>query len=257
MRIGRLFFLFFVACLAIPAQGRAAQWYIRAGGGVDWSTGADFHDQSGPAGEGAPLFGSGVGSDGRTLGAYGDFGSFPAFEIAAGVQPLTWLRTDLSLTYRMDMDYGGQANFRNVRGEQPVTADGESLTPMVNLFFEPASLAKLDLGIFIPYIGGGIGLSYNHIGPMTYRFPGLTRHKISVVPSGSRVDFAFMLTAGTGIRLSERFILDLSYRYSDLGRIATDSGNMYMDYLPGGVDILGTSAPLRTHGFLLGLRYLL
>jgi opacity protein-like surface antigen len=126
---------------------------------------------------------------------------------------------------------------------------------MLNVFLELKEVLHLDLGRFSPYLGGGAGLAHNHIGKMTYQFPGLTRHKISITPSGSETDFAYMVAVGTGVRLSRSLVLDLSYRYSDLGRIRTESGNMYLDSLPGGIDIGETSAPLRTHGFMVGLRY--
>ncbi|RJR39466.1 MAG: hypothetical protein C4576_21180 [Desulfobacteraceae bacterium] len=241
--------------LALTEQCLAAQWYLRAGGGYEWSLDADFHDRNPLSADPPALFGQGPGSDGRALGAYGDFGNFPALEVAVGTLPLQWLRTDLSLTYRPEMDYRGQANFLNVPGEQPVSAKAESWSAMVNLFLEIADLFHLDMGPFTPYVGGGLGVSYNHIDEMTYRFPGLTRHKISVTPSGSRMDFAWMTCVGTGLRLSKKLLLDLSYRYSDLGRMETDPGNMFMDIRPAGIEITGTSAPFRTHGFMMALRY--
>ncbi len=252
---GLRFFFFVLLMLAVSAGSQAGQWYIRAGGGAEWSLHADFHDQDPYSTNPPALFGPGPGSDGRALGSYGDFGNFPVFEAAAGIQPLSWLRTDLSLAYRPEMDYAGQANFIKVPGEQPVSAEAKSWTTMINFFLEITNLVHLDLGALTPYVGGGLGLSYNHIGEITYRFPGLTKHKISITPSGSRVDFAYMACVGTGIRLSKKFLLDMSYRYSDLGRVETDPGNMFMDYLPAGIDIAGTSAPLRTHGFLMQLRY--
>jgi opacity protein-like surface antigen len=257
MRVLGLGFCIFLVIMMMPAKSLAAPWYVRAGAGLEWSLDADFHDSDCSSETPAALFGCGPGSDGRSLGAYGDFGNLPVLELAVGAQPLRWLRSDFSLTYRPEIDYSGQANFLNVPGEQPVTGDADSWTGMVNLFLEPTRVAHLDLGIFTPYLGAGIGMSYNHIGKMTYRFPGLTNHRLSITPSGSRVDFAFMAAIGTGIQLSERLLLDASYRYCDLGRIETDSGTMYLDSLPGGIEIAGTSAPLRTHGFLLGFRYLL
>ena len=250
------FIFFFLLGIGFSAQSQAAQWYIGAGAGYEWSLNADFHDEDSGSADPPALFGSGPGSDGRSLGAYGDFGSLPGVEVAAGVQPLRWLRTDLSLAYRPGADYTAQANFINVPGGQPVDAEAESLATMINLFFEITELIHLDWGVFTPYLGGGVGLSYNQIGRMTYRFPGLTRHKLSVTPSGSRIDFAFKVSVGTGIRLSKNLLLDISYRYSDLGRIETDSGNMFMDILPDGIDIGETSAPFRTHGFVVGFRYL-
>jgi opacity protein-like surface antigen len=253
---GFRFLVLLLSMLAVSAPSRAAQWYLRGGAGYEGSLDADFHDEDPGAVDPPALFGQGPGSDGRDLGAYGDFGSFPVFELAAGAQPLSWLRTDLSLTYRQEADYTARANFINVPGEQPVSAEAESWTAMANFFLELTELFHLDLGAFKPYVGGGVGVSYNEIGRMTYRFPGLTRHKLSVTPSGSRMDFAFMVTGGTGFRLSKKLLLDVSYRYSDLGKMETDSGNMFMDFLPGGIDIAETSAPFRTHGFLAGFRYL-
>ncbi len=242
--------------LIFPADSLATQWYIRGSAGFDWTTDANFHDKDCSSENPAALFGCGSGSDGRSIGAYGDFGGFSVIEVAAGLYPLNWLRTDVSIMFRPEINYKGEANFLDVPGEQPVSADAYAWTGMVNLFLEIADLLHLNMGIFVPYVGGGVGLSYNHIGRMTYRFPGLTKHTISVTPSGSNTDFAYTLTAGTGVQLSKNILLDVSYRYSDLGRVETNRGNMYMDSLPEGIEIAGTSAPLRTHGFLLGLRYL-
>ena len=251
---GLLFLLLLV--LISPADSLATQWYIRGGAGFDWSTDANFHDEDCSSKNPAALFGCGPGIDGRSLGAYGDFGDFAVFEVAAGLHLLDCLRTDMSIMFSPGITYTGEANFLDVPGEQPVSADAYAWTGMVNLFVEIADLLHINTGNFEPYVGGGVGLSYNHIGRMTYRFPGLTRHKISITPSGSHTDFAYMLTAGTGIQLSKKILVDVSYRYSDLGRVETDRGNMYMDSLPEGIEIAGTSAPLRTHGVMLGLRYL-
>jgi opacity protein-like surface antigen len=257
MRVTSLrFFPLLILVFVIAGQSHAAQWYVRGGMGYEWSHDADFHDDDPGSTDPPALFGQGPGRDGRHLGARGDFGGFPVFEIAVGAQPLSWLRTDLSLTYRPDMDYEGQANFLHVTGPQPVTGEAKSWTTMANLFIELTELAHVDLGVFTPYVGGGIGLSHNRIGRMTYRFPELTRHKISITPSGSRTDFAYMVAVGTGIRVAKKVVLDVSYRYSDLGRVETDRGNMYMDSLPSGIDIASTSAPLRTQGLMVTFRYL-
>jgi len=251
---GLLFLLLLV--LISPADSLATQWYIRGSAGFDWSTDANFHDEDCSSKNPAALFGCGPGIDGRSLGAYGDFGDFAVFEVAAGLHLLNWLRTDVSIMFSPEIKYTGEANFLNVPGEQPVSADAYAWTGMVNLFLDIADLLHLNMGIVAPYVGGGVGLSYNHIGRMTYRFPSLNKHKISITPSGSNTGFAYTLAAGTGVELSKKILLDISYRYSDLGRVETDSGNMYMDSLPEGIEIASTSAPLRTHGFLLGLRYL-
>ena len=92
---------------------------------------------------------------------------------------------------------------------------------------------------------------------MTYGFPANPgKHKITVTPSGEKTDVAFMVGVGTGIVLSKRIVLDLSYRYTDLGRVYTDAGKAYLNNIPAGIDIAETWAPLRSHGVFAGIRYL-
>jgi opacity protein-like surface antigen len=64
-----------------------------------------------------------------------------------------------------------------------------------------------------------------------------------------------MLTAGTGFELTKHLILDISYRYTDLGRAQTNVGTMHMDVSVTSLVIAGTSVPLRAHGMLMGIRY--
>jgi opacity protein-like surface antigen len=64
-----------------------------------------------------------------------------------------------------------------------------------------------------------------------------------------------MLAVGTGFVLTERLILDVAYRYFDLGRVETSPDNMYMDTKPAGIAINGIETHLRSHGPAAGLRY--
>lgn len=235
---------------------QADGWYMRGVLGYETSRTADFSDRDSSATSPPALFGSGNGSDGQPLGAYGDFGCFPEVEIAFGKAIFPWLRADLSVAYRFDMNYEGQANFLGVGANQPVSGKADSLSGMVNLFFDVNALTGMNLGRFEPYAGGGVGVAYNRIDEMTYLFPDNTgAHKYSITPSGDRTNFAFMLTLGTGIVLNERLILDVAYRYFDLGRVGTEQGNMAINTLPAGIVIDETSAALRTHGAAIGLRY--
>ncbi len=165
-------------------------------------------------------------------------------EFAVGRRMSAWLRIGIEAQYRWDMEYRGNANFLSVGVNQPVSAQARSLATMATVYWDINSH-----GLFQPYIGAGAGLAVNHVDKMTYRFPDNTgRHKISVMPSGDRQDAAFMVTGGTGVVLSDSVILDIAYRYQDLGRIGTDRGSMVMDILPEGIEVDETSAPLRTHG---------
>ncbi|MDA8125927.1 MAG: outer membrane beta-barrel protein [Deltaproteobacteria bacterium] len=245
----------FLSSSAAPAG--AAGWYMRGGLGFEWSLAGDFSDRESTAQNPPALFGTGPGRDGRQIGAYGDFGRFPSIEAAAGKQLLPWLRTEFAVHYRPDMQYRGQANFRGVPGDQPVSARADALTGMVNLFCDVAPLFGLNSGRFQPYLGGGIGASYNQLGDVTYLFPGNPgAHKVTITPGGNKTDIAWMAGIGMGIALSERTVLDLSYRYADLGRVSADAGRASANNVPAGFDVDQTWAPLRFQGVFAGIRYL-
>ena len=240
---------------AIPAG--AGDWYLRGALGFEWSLTADYSDADSTAKNPPALFGIGSGRDGRQIGAYGDFGRFPLVEAAVGKQILPWLRSEFAVAYRPDIQYRGQANFRDVPGEQPVSASADSLSGMANFFVDIAVLFGVDLGRFQPYMGGGIGVAHNRLSEMTYDFPGNPgAHKITITPAGEKTDVAFMAAIGTGIAISDRILLDIAYRYTDLGQVHTDAGKAFLNNIPSGIDIAETWAPLRTHGVFAGIRYL-
>ncbi len=245
----------FIGSAALPAG--AAGWYLRGTLGFEWSLTADYSDADSGAANPPALFGVGPGSDGRPIGAYGDFGRFPLVEAAVGKQVLPWLRSELAVAYRPDTQYRGQANFRGIPGEQPVSASADSLSGMANLFLDIAGLFGINLGSIQPYLGGGAGVAHNWLSEMTYDFPGNPgAHKITITPTGKNTDVAFMAAVGTGIVLSRSTLLDIAYRYTDLGRVYTDAGKAQLNNIPAGIEIAETWAPLRTHGVFAGIRYL-
>ena len=247
--------LLLLLSVAVPAG--AAGWYLKGTLGFEWSLAADYEDADPAAANPPAFFGVGPGSDGRRIGAYGDFGRFPLLEAAIGRQLLPWLRSEVAVAYRPDLRYRGEANFRGVPGGQPVSASADSLSGMVNLFLDIAGLTGADLGRFQPYIGGGLGLARNRQDEMTYLFPGNPgAHKVTVTPAGAGTDLTFMGSIGTGIVMSRRILLDVSYRYTDLGSVRTEPGKMFLDTVPAGIDIAETRARLRTHGAFAGVRYL-
>ncbi|MRR16042.1 MAG: porin family protein [Deltaproteobacteria bacterium] len=251
---GTIFFLF---VWALPGSATAGGWYLRGAIGYEKSRSADMADVDCSSVSPPALFGCAAGDDGLPIGAYGDFGSFPLAEAALGRRLLPWLRVDLALTYRFHMNYDGNANFLSVGSSQPVSAKADSLSGMLNVFVDiNGFLPGKKLWRFEPYLGGGAGFAYNRLGEMTFLFPGNPgAHKISITPAGDRTDFAYMLAAGTGIILTDRLSLDVAYRYSDLGRVETSAGNMFMDVIPAGIAVNGIESRLRTHGLTVGLRY--
>ena len=87
-------------------------------------------------------------------------------------------------------------------------------------------------------------------------FPATT----TTVPGGSRAGLAWMVTAGLAMPVGARAILDLAWRYTDLGKVRTDRWPGRVVWRDGSreprpLDLAPTDARLRSHGVRLPLRY--
>jgi opacity protein-like surface antigen len=126
-------------------------------------------------------------------------------------------------------------------------ADVNSTALFINSFyeFEPSSISNKS---FVPYFGGGIGLSKNKLGT-------ITRPNSSI--GGKTVEeLAYKLSAGTLFSLKENLSLDVAYQYVNLGKFKSSvaafnsSGASQADLkeaLNGG--------EIKSHEITIGLQY--
>jgi opacity protein-like surface antigen len=98
-------------------------------------------------------------------------------------------------------------------------------------------------GGFTPYVGAGVGVSYNKMSEVYFTDNPYLLNKIE---GDSRVSLAWALMAGVGYQVSERAIIDLGYRYMDYGKAVS-----------GKADSAGSINPAVriAHEVKLGLRY--
>jgi opacity protein-like surface antigen len=156
-----------------------------------------------------------------------------AFTIGAGIgMKWDWFRSDITV------DYGTQKyeGFL-VAGSPAVTAKLNSYTTLLN--------AYVDLGTwwgFTPYVGGGFGFSFLKPGAFT-TVPAIL---VPIEKSG-RYDFSWAGTFGAAYAISPGLLLDLNYRYLDLGKTNTNIPDV------GTV----TYGDWTAHEFRFGLRYLI
>tara|TARA_B110000046_G_scaffold112334_1_gene119490 strand:- start:1116 stop:1562 length:447 start_codon:yes stop_codon:yes gene_type:complete len=88
----------------------------------------------------------------------------------------------------------------------------------INGFFDFRSFS-LGYTSIKPYLGGGIGVSRNKMDDVlefTDAFPGGAIFPVTSA-SDTTVDFAFKLTAGMFVTLTEKISLSIDYQYVDLG----------------------------------------
>ncbi|MEM7445361.1 MAG: outer membrane beta-barrel protein [Pseudomonadota bacterium] len=254
-----------LAALLFVAAGGAAQadehgvsFDVRLGLGVAISEDTSFSDENCASTDPLAYFGCGLGSDGRPLGAYGDFSSSFLIDAGIGLWLQNWLRTEATFSYRPDLGFDGQANFPFVPGdEEPISSDVESFSVLATGYVYPAPLFDWDLGPVSPFVSAGLGVAYNHTSQMDYEFPTLGPGSATITQGGSNTDFAWSVGAGLDVDLAEDWVLSLAYRYSDLGDVVTNGGDILVIRPPREftIPVGETMAPLQLHEIFVSLRY--
>ncbi|MCR6630527.1 MAG: outer membrane beta-barrel protein [Magnetospirillum sp.] len=222
---------FVLALMALPAAAQAGPWYVRADAGYGWGRDAEIEDKD--CGSANSAFGCGN-------IVTGDFGNGGVVDFGVGYQIKPWLRTDVTVAYRGGYSFDGSA------GGTPVEEDLRAWTGMLSAYVDVRGLTDRKMGVFHPYVGAGIGASNNHLGRLTAKDGSYS------TPGGTETDFAWSLTAGTGIMvINKTLMFDIAYRYVDLGQASGDAG---LDSFGGPVD--GTKTDIQMHEVTAGLRYL-
>jgi opacity protein-like surface antigen len=126
--------------------------------------------------------------------------------------------------------------------DDPLHTTLRTYTMMANVYKDFGNF-----GGFTPDLGAGIGLAYHQIGDVYFTGnPAL----VNRIKGDNDLAFAWALMAGVGFQVSDRAILDVGYRYIDLGKAAS-----------GRVDSAGFANPrvtfddLTAHEVKVGLRY--
>ncbi len=233
----------------------AGDYYLRGGIGLDWQGNTAFTDTDCSGTAPAALYGCGTGGDGAPYRSAGRFGTVPAVELGLGYASGA-VRFEVLAEYRPHFTFEGRANFLARGRRQDVSAKLSSVSGMVAGFVDLAPLGLPKPGPFAPFIGAGVGAVHTRIGKTTMTLPATT----TSVPGGSRTGLAWMATAGVAVALDERVVLDLAWRYSDLGEIRTPRGAGRVVWRDGSreplpLDLAPTKARLKGHGVRLSLRY--
>jgi opacity protein-like surface antigen len=143
-----------------------------------------------------------------------DFDSAPLFGVGVGYQFNNWLRTDVTGEYR------GKANFH---GLDIVRSGATTYTDEYRgSKSEWLVLANIyaDLGTwysFTPFIGAGIGASYNTISNFLDVCTTCAGGGVAYGATASKWNFAWALHAGVSYRVNSQLSFEFAYRYVNLG----------------------------------------
>ena len=102
-------------------------------------------------------------------------------------------------------------------------------------------------GGFVPYVGAGVGGSYNKMGNVY--FTGPTPFLNEVIGS-NQLSLAWSLMAGVEYKFSSRASIDVAYRYIDFGSVYSDHGDSANNWNP-----RFKLDDLAAHELMVGVRY--
>ncbi len=120
-------------------------------------------------------------------------------------------RGDLTLTRMQDFKFS--KNINDAEGDvYSIQQKFSNTLLMLNGYFDIKKYNN-----FVPYVTIGLGTSYNEVGDYRETKSGY------YTKSGTRASFAWDIGAGVSYHLSRNVVLDLNYKYYDLGKIQTSS----------------------------------
>ncbi len=184
-------------------------WYLRGDVGVGFDELSSF--SSSDANAGIP----GFSYDGSGLGRQAIFGG------GAGYQFNNWFRADVTGEYRTPTKFWA---YENYAGTTPACSTCiDAYTGSVRTFDVLAN-GYFDIGTwygFTPFVGAGIGAAF-------HSFEGLTDVGVQTggfgqAPTSNTTQFAWALMAGVAYSFTPNWKLELSYRYLDMGNVASNS----------------------------------
>jgi opacity protein-like surface antigen len=135
-------------------------------------------------------------------------GNAVAAGIGAGIKT-SWARTDFTLDYISAMKYTG-----SVAAPDDTSAKIQATTLLFNGYFDLGTWYRLT-----PYVGGGIGTAYARV--TDYQSTGAPPFTGNVNHNQWTLAWAGM--AGVGWQVAPNLLLDIGYRYINIGDVKTGS----------------------------------
>jgi len=157
--------------------------------------------------------------------------------------------------WRADVTLGYRGGYKLDDSEKSVLAnhfkaDVKSLALMANVYRD------FPLAAWTPYVGVGLGVAQNKIGTISLSLEDGSG-STGTAPGGTKTGLAFAFMVGAGFPLGG-LTLDVGYRYIDLGKIESGTGDIIMNDITFGVTTTpyaGVTGNLRAHELTVGLRF--
>jgi opacity protein-like surface antigen len=144
--------------------------------------------------------------------------------LGAGYRLNSWFRVDGTVDYRVGTDFSGLTSGTGyVHGYSEDKATFTSTTFLLNAYVDLGTWSRIT-----PYVGAGVGYARNELDGYTTQVVCITTACGIPGPQGVRPmnggvtgSLAWALMAGVGIDVGGGAVLDLGYRYVNLGQVRT------------------------------------
>jgi opacity protein-like surface antigen len=176
-------------------------WYLRGDVGVGASEISGWRDTLAPVN----AFGN---PPPAVIPVFADLGDSAFAGIGVGYKLNSWLRFDVTGEYRGKASYSSAVTWFDNNGA--VGADVYTANLRTALFM---ANGYVDLGTWwgiTPYVGGGVGVAAR-------QFTGFIDHGFGYAQDSWSSSFAWSAMAGLALHVTPNLMVDLGYRYLDMG----------------------------------------
>ena len=183
----------------------------------------------------------------------GGFSSAPIFGGGVGYQFNDNMRADVTVEWRGKSDFNAVDWVVVADGDSPTTNDytakKSELVFMANGYYDFGNFSGIT-----PYVGAGIGASYNTIS--NFRDINVINNAGAYAGEDAQWNFAWALHAGLGFQATERMTVDFGYSFVSLGDAQT--GTLYNDDPAFDIENSGMKFnDIYSNDFKIGIRYAL
>ena len=172
-----------------------------------------------------------------------------AFGFSVGKYLTDNFRLEIEALRRTGYDFKG---INDLPDTEDVTADIQTTSLFINGFydFQPFSIGDTPV---TPYFGGGVGISRNKMGTIMEHTRGLPN---GVTIGGNTINqFAYKLSAGTLVSLTEQLSLDVNYQYVNLGAFKGGTEVAINGAFVGNWQRGTNGGEIKTQELMVGLQY--
>ena len=178
-----------------------------------------------------------------------DLGTGSAFGFSLGKYLTDSFRLELEAIKRTGYEYDGHSiPFPQFTYNTKIQTEALFINGFYD--FQPFSISNTAI---TPYLGGGIGISRNKMGEITELNDGVNQG--NTIEGDTVNQFAYKLSAGTLVSLTEQLSLDVNYQYVNLGAfksgVRVEVNGVFNQNLVKGVN----GGDIKTQELMVGLQY--